>query len=101
MPPSPPAQEKKEISLIGQISGASIFLLSCSAAAVAKFVKRVTNSELKIAMSSDHPECHRPQITCMPVSHAASLIVCAVEKSKRFGCDSIKCQRRPSRTEKI
>src|SRR4029078_7615359 len=29
------------------------------------------------------------------------MIVCVVEKSKRFACDSIKCQRRPSRTEKI
>ena len=32
MPPSPPAQEKKEISLIGQTSGASVYSLMCSSA---------------------------------------------------------------------
>ena len=41
MPPSPPAQEKNEISLIGEISGASSYSLMCLAASVANAVKRV------------------------------------------------------------
>jgi hypothetical protein len=55
MPASPPAQEKNEISLTGQMKSISKFVASTSVAARAKLVKRVTNSGLKMSMSSGQP----------------------------------------------
>ena len=48
-PPSPPAQEKNEISLIGEIQGASLYSLSTRVAALANSRNELTNSAEKMS----------------------------------------------------
>ncbi len=101
-PASPPAYDRKEISLTGAtIGGASVSSASSRANAPAKPSNRRTNSAEYTSRPSGHPKWSRSQITWTPASRAARTIGSTEDQSYRPSPRSTRCQRTPSRAVRI